>query len=605
MASGIPRISSVAALGLALFVAFTFRQNAPHDSTACRYLPGDEEWPSNDDWQQLNASVSGRLIATLPAAHVCHDPTYNAEACAELQESWYFPWAHFDHPAAFMSAYHQNASCDPFGPQSSSCEPGHSVEYVINVTEAADVVAGVKFAQEKNVRLVIKNTGHDYLGKSTGKGALGLWMHHLKSLKFIDYTSDAYTGKAVKMGAGVQAFEAFEAADEAGLQIVGGQCITVGLAGGFTQGGGHSLLSSKYGMGADQTLEWAVVTANGTLVTASPTQNSDLYWALSGGGAGTFGITLSLTAKAYPDSIMGGVSLAFQTESINDDKLWDAFAYFHETALPPIVDAGAHVQWVVWGPVFYITEATIPDATEADMREIFALFTDYLTTHGIPYQMNVTSYPTYLSHAEHYIGPFPYGTAPSAQIQGGLMFSRATVARNNTDLVSLIRDVATTTDFWIAMYALNASRALPSSPNAVLPAWRDALSYLLAIHNWNYSVPFAVMDEKQRLLTQEVMPPLQEYASGAYMSETDFMNPRWKEEFYGENWERLSEVKRRWDPEGLLYATTAVGSESWEVAGDGRLCRAGSVQGRVGLGWTDHFTVGRLKGLLQGYPGLF
>jgi hypothetical protein len=79
-----------------------------------------------------------------------------------------------------------------------------------------------------------------YLAKSTGKGALSLWMHNLKDTKLLNYTSEAYTGPAFKLGAGVQAFEAYTAAHEAGLAVLGGQCITVGIVGGYTQGGGHS-----------------------------------------------------------------------------------------------------------------------------------------------------------------------------------------------------------------------------------------------------------------------------------------------------------------------------------------------------------------------------
>jgi hypothetical protein len=99
------------------------------------------------------------------------------------------------------------------------------------------------------------------------------------------------------------------------------------------------------------------------------------------------------------------------------------------------------------------------------------------------------------------------------------------------------------------------------------------LSYVVVSQQWKYNVPFSVMDEQERLLTEEVMPPLQELGSGAYMSEADFKNPKWKEEFYGENWGELSKIKEKWDPEGLFYATTAVGSEKWEADAEGRLCR--------------------------------
>lgn len=62
-----------------------------YGESACRYLPGDAEWPSVDEWNQLNTSVSGRLIAAVPEGHVCHDPTYDETACAALQSNWIMP----------------------------------------------------------------------------------------------------------------------------------------------------------------------------------------------------------------------------------------------------------------------------------------------------------------------------------------------------------------------------------------------------------------------------------------------------------------------------------------------------------------------------------
>jgi FAD/FMN-containing dehydrogenase len=331
-------------------------------------------------------------------------------------------------------------------------------------------------------------------------------------------------------------------------------------------------------MGADQALEWEVVTANGTLVTATPTKNSDLYWALSGGGGGTYGIALSLTARAYPESIIGGVSLALAAPSgsADDDILWGLISFFFQQALPGIVDAGAHVQVAIAGPAFILSEVTIPGATEDDMRSVMKPFTDYLNSHQIPFQMNVTSYPNFYEHADHYIGPFPYGNVYSAQIQGGVMIDRDVVLSNSTgpELISRLRHIATTSNFYILPYAFNGASKDPSTPaNAVHPGWRDLLMYIVVSQQWNYGVPFSTMDEQERMLTEEIMPPLQDLAIGAYMSEADFRNPRWKEEFYGSNWDKLSEIKQKWDPEGLFYATTAVGSDEWQPDADGRLCR--------------------------------
>jgi hypothetical protein len=331
-------------------------------------------------------------------------------------------------------------------------------------------------------------------------------------------------------------------------------------------------------MAADQTLEWEVVTANGTLVTATPTENADLYWALSGGGGGTYGVVLSLTVRAYPESIVGGVSfaLASPSGSPDDDVLWDAISFFYRHALPSIVDAGAHVQGYIAGPVFLLTEVTIPGMTEDGMRSVMEPFTNYLTSRAIPYQMNVTSYPNFYEHADHYIGPFPYGLVYSAQIQGGVMISRETALSNSTgpELIARMRHISTTTNFNVVPYSFNGAAKDPSTPaNAVHPGWRDTLAYIVVSQQWDYEVPFSVMDERERHLTKDLMPPLQELASGAYMSEADFRNPNWKQEFYGVNWNKLSEVKNNWDPESLFYATTAVGSDQWEVDADGRLCR--------------------------------
>lgn len=60
-------------------------------SILCRSLPGDVTWPSAIVWAGLNKTVDGRLVAEVPLGHVCHDPTYDAAACAALQEKWTLP----------------------------------------------------------------------------------------------------------------------------------------------------------------------------------------------------------------------------------------------------------------------------------------------------------------------------------------------------------------------------------------------------------------------------------------------------------------------------------------------------------------------------------
>ena len=89
--------------------------------------------------------------------------------------------------------------------------------------------------------------GHDFLGKSGGKDALSIWTHHFKDFAYIERYSDeasGYDGPAFKAGVGVQAFEAYKMANDKGRVIVGGEGETVGIFGGYIQGGGHSPLSS-------------------------------------------------------------------------------------------------------------------------------------------------------------------------------------------------------------------------------------------------------------------------------------------------------------------------------------------------------------------------
>jgi hypothetical protein len=74
------------------------------------------------------------------------------------------------------------------------------------------------------LRLIIKNTGHDFSGKSVGAGALSIWTHGLKDIQFFDnYVDGNYKGPAVKAGAGVQAFDLYKAANSKGLVVVGGE----------------------------------------------------------------------------------------------------------------------------------------------------------------------------------------------------------------------------------------------------------------------------------------------------------------------------------------------------------------------------------------------
>lgn len=136
-----------------------------HPQAKCRATPGSADWPSTASWSALNSSISGRLIKASPPGAVCHpgQPTYNPVACPAVQAGWMTSIFHTDDPVSSIENNWNNDTCLPIPTVPCSGE-GYPV-YVVNATCAEDVKKGIDFAGEKNVRLIVKGTGHDYLGR--------------------------------------------------------------------------------------------------------------------------------------------------------------------------------------------------------------------------------------------------------------------------------------------------------------------------------------------------------------------------------------------------------------------------------------------------------
>ena len=131
-----------------------------------------------------------------------------------------------DHPTSIMSPLYQGLSCLPqdVSIAGHTCTIGGDPVYVVNAKSAWDVQAAVNFARNKNIRLVVKNTGHDFAGKSSGSYSLSIRTHLLKDIVVIrNYQRNGYSGPAIKAGSGIQGFELYAAAHQAGLVVVGGE----------------------------------------------------------------------------------------------------------------------------------------------------------------------------------------------------------------------------------------------------------------------------------------------------------------------------------------------------------------------------------------------
>ncbi|SPJ76039.1 probable isoamyl alcohol oxidase [Fusarium torulosum] len=544
---------------------------ATPENADCKCFPGDPCWPTVSEWGRLNSTVDGRLVATVPLGSPCHDPSFNAEECKHLQSEWLYSSIHSKSSSSMMAPLFANQSCDPFQPRDKPCTLGNYVRYTVNATSSEHVAAAMKFAQEKQVRFVIRNTGHDYLGRSTGAGSLAVWTHYLKSTEVVDWDDGEYKGKALKVGAGVQGFEALAAAHAENLVVVTGECPSVGLAGGYTQGGGHSALSTNFGLAADNTLEFEVVTADGKLVKANRSQNRDLYWALSGGGSGNYGVVISATVRAHPEAKVSGAKFLITAPEGNPELIYDAIDAFH-AALPKIVNSHVMIIYFFSDSFLQIPAMTAYNKTEAEVKKILQPFADSLAGLGIKFEPTFTQYASYYEHYDHYWGPLPAGNIQvGTQLFGGRLLPRDKLK----GFSPTARKLAEMGVIYIGV-GLNVSRFGSKNANSVLPQWRDSIVQVSLTLPWDNEAPWEEMLAAQRRITDEIQPVIEAATpgGGAYINEADFQQLNWQDNFYGANYDKLLKIKKKYDPESFFYATVAVGSEAWTVAGDGRMCRA-------------------------------
>lgn len=387
----------------------------------------------------------------------------------------------------------------------------------------------------------------------------------------IDWSDAEYTGKAIKLAAGAQGLQVLTASSAAGLVVVTGECPLVGIAGGYTQSGGHSPLSTAFGLSADNTLEFEVVTADGQLVTASPSSpdHADLFWALSGSGAGNYGVVVSATMKAHPDAITSAASFIIGDPNLDYGAVVEAW----HAVLPDILDAGMMATYYAQKDLINVYSLTGYNRTQTDLERALAPFIASMAAINVSLQPNYTQFPSYHDHYANYYGPLPVGIFGTAgeYLLGGRLLHRDV-------LPSIGPAINATFQLGVRVIgqAMNVTRFAAPSKRAVLPQWRDAVvmsSYTLP---YSFSVPFSDMVASQDKITNEVMPIIEKVTpgAGAYINEGDFQQRDWQDVFFGANYGRLLEIKRRYDPKGLFYNRIAVGSEKWEIWEDGRMCEA-------------------------------
>jgi FAD/FMN-containing dehydrogenase len=163
---------------------------------------------------------------------------------------------------------------------------------IVRPRGAADVIDAVNYAREKGLALAVRCGGHSVAGYGTVDGGV---LVDLSSLKGVHVDPAAATAR---VNGGVLVGELDRETQLFGLATPSGRVSTTGV-GGFTLGGGYGWLSPKFGLACDNLLSADVVTADGRIVTASETQNDDLWWGLRGGGS-NFGVVTSFEFRLHP-----------------------------------------------------------------------------------------------------------------------------------------------------------------------------------------------------------------------------------------------------------------------------------------------------------------
>ncbi|KAF9979357.1 hypothetical protein BGZ73_000051 [Actinomortierella ambigua] len=562
-------------------------------SSNCRCLPDQPCWPSATTWQALNTTVGGRLIATTPPAQACHYAFYEPGKCWAIQKGYIDQrWRELQPGAMSYTNWetHNGEGC--LGTSSflrPPCRQGAVPLYTVNATNIEDVQATLKFAKQHNIRLVIRNTGHDVVGRSTAPNSLSLWMFFRKGMQMTDsfVPEGAPEGtigeKAVVIESGVQFGDLYQLAHDNNRTIVGGSTPTVGAAGGFCLGGGNGVLSKKHGLCVDNVLQYKIVTADGELLVANAYQNQDLFWGLRGGGPGSFGVVVESVLRTHPplrNILRAQVTIVSFFGSTMDTILREFLA--------------RHPQWTEdgWsGYAFNVHKVVkllkinyyLPDGDLSQGKASIDSFVQYARSHfGVfVLENSVDSVSSYLEAVNSFLdlplGPHTVGLntligsrfVPEEMMEtseGIDTLTKAVInARKGVELWDVVAGVV------IISTPGGQIMKVGTEDTSVTPAWRSAM--LLPVVAIIWSDAFSVHERKvvESSFTKAVhhlrtaIP-----GSGSYINEADPFEPDWQDSFFGSNYPRLLELKRKYDPEGLFTCNRCVGSEEWD---ENQMCR--------------------------------
>jgi FAD/FMN-containing dehydrogenase len=569
-----------------------------------RVRPNDADWPQAADWAKLDEAVGGRLVKLGSPLGVCREPVDRA-ACDKLFKELKNPYYVGDAPDLTQTC----GWVDAWMAQPSA--------YAVAARSAADVAAAVDFARERRLRLVVKGGGHSYLGTSNAPDSLLIWTRAMSDIAL----EHAFVGRgcegkaepqpAVTVGAGAIWMHAYnEVTTKGGRYVQGGGCGTVGVA-GLVQGGGFGSYSKEFGTAAASLIEAEIVTANGKVRTVNACSDPDLFWALKGGGGGTFGVVTRLTLKAHElPQVFGVVSATIMAKS--DAAFRGLIGRFLDFCAANLLSRH-------WGNVVTLRPGNKLEIgleflgfDEEEARRIWRPFLDWVAGDEADYAFASDPFIRSAPMRNRWDPQFFRRLAPQAIVTDDRegappenIFWKANLAEAGHVLYGFqslwlhraLLDAGRREEFadrltdagrlspvelhfqkglaGATAETLAAVRETPMNP-AVLDAFALAIvagegppafpgipghEPRLAEARWRATLIGAAMGELRKIAGN----------AGAYVAESDYFERDWQRSYWGDNYERLLAVKRTYDPDGLFFARHGVGSEGWSDDGFTRL----------------------------------
>ncbi len=564
-----------------------------------RRRPSDSDWPSKAAWKRLNDEIEGNLIPVEFPLEACIQDT-NSSACKSLIANIKNPYYVGDQPGltqtlGWVDAWFTKPSV-----------------FAVAARNANHVAAAVHFARENNLRLVVKGGGHSYQGTSNAADSLLIWTRHLNDVTLHKrFTPQGCNGKqlpqpAVTCGSGTIWMQAYDAVTtRGGAYVQGGGCTTVGVA-GLVQSGGFGSFSKHYGTAGAGLLEAEVVTADGKVQIANACTNPDLFWALKGGGGGTFGVVTKVTLRVRELPEFWGGAL-FRVKASSDDAFRSLLLYFVNFYSDHLFNDHWGEQAHVGGNnVLEISMVSQALSTE-EAQKVWKPFLDWISRspglYTIEPEMILGSMPARhwwdvewrkQQHQDVFVSdPRPsaspinaWWTGDAGQVAWTIygyesLWLPAALLHNNSG--ERLADALFAGSRYNSI-ELHFNKGLGGGPSDAIEAARDTATNPAVLDAFALAIiangaggypgvrghePDIAGARKSRDQIHRSMNELRSLVpnGGSYLSESNFFQEDWQYSYWGDNYARLASVKKRYDPSGLFFVHNGVGSEEWSADG--------------------------------------